>query len=84
MKCSEKIRALLRSDQYRESGLTINQLSILTRHKRGTVVSALEGMPDKYVAEWKKERSGPGRDAKVIKVVIPPPDAPPPPKGRRQ
>lgn len=81
MKCADKIRTLLRSPKYRDDGLTFNQLSALTGHPMKTVTSAVENMPDKYVAGWTKDRHVRGRYAKVIKVVIPPLDAAPPPKG---
>jgi hypothetical protein len=78
----ELIRQLLRSEKYAESGLTGQQLAILTGRHYKTVRGVLDNMPDAYIASWAKPRTGPGRHAAVWRVVVPPPHCRPPPKGR--
>lgn len=79
-KTSAVIRELLRSEKYRESGLTTQQLAMMTDRHAKTVKGVLLNMPDAYIASWVKLRLGPGRYAAAWRVIVPPPHCPPPPK----
>lgn len=76
---TQKLRAVLREERYR-SGLTVDQLVLLTGFPRTSVLRRLKNMADVYIVSWIYPRAAPGRAAALYTAVFVPPDARPPEK----
>lgn len=76
---TKQIRAMLRDERYR-SGLTIDQLVLLTGLPRTSIRHRLKNMADVYIHAWIYPRAAPGRPAAMYTAVHVPPDARPPEK----